>query len=149
MRKKWLVAVLMLALSAGPGLVWAHEEHAHGDHDHGAHDHGASSTAQPATPGSSQEQTLTGEVVDVFCYLSHPAEGLGPKHAGCAKKCIKSGLPVAIRVGEQLYLAAMAGHNPANQQLAELAGQHVTVRGKVMELEGQRLMAVSEVQSAQ
>ena len=159
MRKKWLGAVLMLALSAGPGLVWAHEEHAHGDHDHGAHDHGASSTEQPATAGSSHlpaetsaqagEQTLTGEVVDVFCYLSHPAEGIGPKHAACAKKCIKSGLPVAIRVGNQLYLATMADHNPANQQLAELAGQHVTVRGKVMELEGQRLIAVSEVQSAQ
>ncbi|MBI3088603.1 MAG: hypothetical protein HYY91_06965, partial [Candidatus Omnitrophica bacterium] len=45
------------------------------------------------------EQTLTGEVVDVFCYLSHPKDGIGKGHAGCAKKCIKSGLPVAIKVG--------------------------------------------------
>jgi hypothetical protein len=120
----------------------------HGAHDHGA-DHGASATGRQATTGSSQEQTFTGEVVDVFCYLSHRAEGMGPKHADCAKRCIKNGLPVAIRVGNQLYLATMTDHNPANQRLAELAGQQVTVRGKVMELEGQRLIAISQVQSAQ
>src|SRR3989338_1560432 len=136
--------VVMLVVSAASG-GWAAEEH-----DHGAHDHGVSPVQQQApSAGAPQEQTLTGEVMDVFCYLSHPADGMGPKHASCAKKCIKNGLPVAIRVGNQLYLATMSDHNPANQQLAELAGQQVTVRGKVMELEGQRLIAISEVTRAQ
>lgn len=142
-----LVGIALL-ISATSG--WAEMEHEQGGHDHGAHDHGASATGQQASPTeSSQEQTLTGEVVDVICYLSHPEGGLGPKHAGCAKKCIKSGLPVAIKVGDQLYLAVMADHNPANQQLAELAAQQVTVRGKVMEQDGQHLIAISEVQKAQ
>ena len=140
-----LVGVVLLI---GAASGWAEMGQEHGAHDHGA-DHGASATGQQATTGSSQEQTVTGEVVDVFCYLSHPAEGMGPKHADCAKRCIKNGLPVAIRVGNQLYLATMTDHNPANQRLAELAGQQVTVRGKVMELEGQRLIAISQVQSAQ
>jgi hypothetical protein len=128
-----------LALAVGARTAYAHSEHEH-----------AVGAAEPqASHEAVQEQTLTGEVVDVFCYLSHGKDGLGKGHASCAKKCIKSGLPVAIRVGEQLYLATMADHNPANERLAELAGQQVTVRGKVMELEGQRLIAVSQVQSAQ
>ena len=149
MRQVVVGGVIGVALLVSAVSGWTEESHDHGGHDHGTHDHGASATEQQATTASSQEQTLTGEIVDVFCYLSHPAEGLGPKHADCAKKCIKNGLPVAIRAGNRLYLATMADHNPANQQLAELAGQQVTVRGKVTELEGQRLIAISDVQKAQ
>ena len=104
---------------------------------------------QTTAPSASQEQTLTGEVVDVFCYLSHGKAGLGKQHADCAKKCITSGLPVAIKVGDQLYLASMADHTAANQQLADLAAEQVTVRGTVMERDGQRLIAISKVQTAQ
>ena len=118
--KRWmLVALLMM----GVGTVWAHEEH-----------------------GTGGEQTLTGEVVDVFCYLSHPDQGLWKSHASCAKKCIKGGLPVAIKVGDQLYLASMADHVPANAALAKFAGEQVTVHGKVMERDGQHLIAISEVE---
>ncbi|MBI3996454.1 MAG: hypothetical protein HY352_02220 [Candidatus Omnitrophica bacterium] len=130
-------------------LIGATSALAESEHEHGGHDHGMGATGQQAMTGSPQEQTLTGEVTDVFCYLSHPAEGIGPKHASCAKKCIKSGLPVAIKVGNQLYLATMNDHNPANQQLAEFAGQIVSVRGTVMELDGQRLIAISSVQKTQ
>jgi len=112
----------------GAGFVWAHEEHA-------------------SEPGG--EQTLTGEVVDVFCYLNHGKDGLGKGHAECAKKCIKSGLPVAIKVGDQLYLASMADHTAANQPLVDLAAQQVTVRGKVMERDGQHLIAITKVEKAE
>ena len=129
MKKPWLAAVLMLAWSAGPSAVWAHEEHEH------AHEASAP-----------QGDTLTGEVVDVFCYLSHGQEGLGRGHASCAKKCIQSGLPVAIKVGDQLYLASLAEHEPANETLGEYAGQQVEVHGKIMERDGQKFIAVSEVE---
>ncbi|MBI4341651.1 MAG: hypothetical protein HY598_05155 [Candidatus Omnitrophica bacterium] len=135
--------VIVMTLLVSPCGAWSEEGHEHGDHDHGTH---AMPTASGA--GVTGEQTLTGEVTDVFCYLSHPQEGLGPTHAGCAKKCINSGLPVAIKVGERLYLATMADHNPANQQLASLAGQQVTVRGNVLERDGQWLIAISSVEPA-
>jgi hypothetical protein len=77
--------------------------------------------------------------------LSHNEDALGKGHAGCAKKCINSGLPVALKVGDQLYLASMADHQPANAQLAQHAGEQITVRGKVMERGGQRLISISEV----
>ncbi|HEX9779877.1 MAG TPA: hypothetical protein VGB20_01535 [bacterium] len=113
------------------GQTWAEGEH---EHAHGE--------------AVSQEETLTGEVVDVFCYLSHGKQGLGSGHAACAKKCIGGGLPVAIRSGGALYLATMASHEPANQALEKYAGQEVTVRGKVMEQDGQRVIAITDVQPA-
>ncbi len=136
----WIGAVVV---ALGSGAAWAQEAHEHEGH---AHDHGSAAAQEAAAPA---EQTLTGEVVDVFCYLSHPAQGLGKDHAGCAKKCIKGGLPVAIKVGDQLYLATMADHVAANAQLAELAAQQVTVTGKVMELDGQHLIAISSVKKAE
>lgn len=136
-------AFVVITLVAG-GMGVARAEEAHEDaHEH-ARDHGVVSEAS-----GSGEQTLTGEVVDVFCYLSHPDQGLGKDHAGCAKKCIKGGLPVAIKVGDQLYLATMADHGAANEQLAELAAQQVTVTGKVMELDGQHLIAISKIEKTQ
>ena len=132
-------AVLVTAVLTSGQFVWAHSEH---EHEAGAdHDTVAENTGK--------EQALSGEVVDVACYLTHGNEALGKGHADCATKCIKSGLPVAIRVGDQLYLAVMADHVPANQRLASLAGQHVTVYGKVMERDGQHLIAVSRVEQSQ
>jgi hypothetical protein len=122
----------ILAMALGAGHVAAHEEHEH---------QGPAATASKA-------RTLTGEVVDVFCYLSHGKDGLGKGHAGCAKKCIKGGLPVAIKVGDQLYLATMASHEPANATLADRAGEQVTVTGTVMEQDGQHLIAVTQIEQA-
>ena len=117
------------------GSVWAHE-----GHEAAAGGEVAENTGTP--------QTMTGEVIDVFCYLSHGKDGLGKDHAGCAKKCIQNGLPVAIKVGHQLYLATMSDHSPANQTFAALAGQQVTVQGTVMEQDGQHLIAVTHVEPA-
>lgn len=119
-----------IGFTLGMMNAWAAEEHHH------AH----------ATPDANKEQVLTGEVVDVFCYLSHGKEALGKEHADCAKKCIKSGLPVAIKVGDQLYLAAMDSHDPANKTLAEAAGEQVTVHGKVLERDGQHLVSITRVE---
>ena len=125
-------SMIVAALLAGGTMAWAHEGH-DADHD------------EPA-PNAQGEQTLTGEVVDTFCYLSHGKDALGKGHASCATKCIESGLPVAIKVGDQLYLAAMANHEPANKTLASLAGEQVTVHGKILEGDGQHLISISSVE---
>lgn len=123
------VALVLVGWGWTAGAAGAREEHGH----------------EAAAP---KEQTLTGEVVDVVCYLSHGKDGLGKGHAGCAKKCIKSGLPVALKVGDQLYVVANADHTPANAKLADLAAQQVTVRGTVLERDGQHLIAISSVEKA-
>ena len=130
-------SLIVGAVLVSGGPLWAHEEHAH---------EMSAPVEGTASPASGVEQTLTGEVVDVFCYLSHGPDGLGKGHAACAKKCIQNGLPVAIKVGDQLYLASMADHLPANASLGKFAGQQVTVRGNVMERDGQHLIAVTSVE---
>ncbi len=134
--KRSLMLVAVACLVASGGMAWASE----------GHEHGRASSTGAAQGG---EQTLTGEVVDVFCYLSHGGEqALGKDHASCAKKCIQGGLPVGLKVGDQIYLLTMADHSAANKKMAELAGQQVTVRAKVMERDGQHLAAVSSVEKA-
>ena len=134
MRNVWHL-VIGMALIVGAKNAWAHSEHEH-----------AGAAEERVAENTEAQQTLTGEVVDLFCYLSHGKEGLGVGHAGCAKKCIESGLPVAIKVGDQLYLAAMATHDPANKTLAALAGKQVTVHGTVLEKDGQHLISITNVE---
>ena len=134
MRYVWVMLIGVMVVAA-PGIGLAHEGH--------------EASTEGAAENTGKEQTLTGEVVDVFCYLSHGAkEGLGKGHASCAKHCIQNGLPVAIKVGDQLYLAAMSSHDPANTALADLAGEQVTVHGQVMELDGQHLISITRVEEA-
>ena len=123
-----VLGIVGIGLVVGASHAWAHDE---------------------PMANASGAQTLTGEVVDVMCYLSHGKEGLGKGHAECGKKCVQSGLPVAIKVGDQLYLAANADHTPANQALASLVGEQVTVSGIVMEKDGQHLVAISKIEKAQ
>lgn len=129
---RWKMVLVAGLVGAGMHVAAADEAH-----------HAAHGTAETGA------KTLTGEVVDVLCYLSHGKEGLGKGHASCGKKCILGGLPVAIKVGDQLYLASMADHTAANQNLAQWVGEQVTVTGKVMEQDGQRLIAISQVEKAQ
>ena len=114
----WILAVLLLA---GPGTAFARE----GDQVAG------------------KEVSITGEVVDLACYLGDGDRG--PKHQQCAQKCIESGLPVGIKTVDALYLVIGSEHGPANKDLAPLAAQTVTAEGTVSERDGVHLIAVKKV----
>ncbi len=72
-----------------------------------------------------------------MCYLDHGAKG--EKHKSCAEKCIKSGGPVGLLSGEDLYLV-IGEHQPMNDQLASKAAQTVTLKGKVVEKNGMKMI---------
>jgi hypothetical protein len=83
-------------------------------------------------------KSVTGEVVDLMCYLDHGAKG--EKHAGCAEKCIKSGGPVGLLTkDDQLYLV-IGEHEPMNSQLAPYAAKTVTLTGKIVERNGMKMI---------
>jgi type 1 fimbria pilin len=93
-----------------------------------------SSHAQ-SSPGT---VTIKGEVLDMACYLDHGAQG--EKHAACAAKCIRSGLPVGIKAEDgQVYLL-IGQHKPINDQIAEFAGKTITVQGKLANRDGINLL---------
>ena len=93
---------------------------------------------------SGQTQTIKGEVVDLMCYLDHGAKG--EKHKGCAERCIKSGGPVGLLTADgQLYLV-VGDHKPMNEELAPKAAQTVTLKGKVVERNGIKMIENAALQ---
>src|SRR5437868_15374209 len=68
----------VLALSLSP-LVFAHDPAEHGKENLSA----------------AAEKTVTGEIVDMMCYIDHNA--IGEQHGtSCGAKCIKNGRPAGI-----------------------------------------------------
>lgn len=93
---------------------------------------------------SAATQTIKGEVVDLMCYLDHGAKG--EKHKGCAKKCIDSGGPVGLLTADdQLYLV-IGDHQPINKGLSAKAAETVTLKGKVVERNGMKMIENAELQ---
>jgi hypothetical protein len=94
-------------------------------------------------PKTSSEVTVTGEVLDMACYLDHGAHGA--KHAECAKKCISSGLPVGLKGNDGKTYLLIGEHMPANEELAKHAAETITVHGKLVERDGINLLENIEI----
>ena len=98
------------------------------------HEHGSDTAAS---------KEVTGEVVDMMCYVDHNA--VGEKHGqSCGAKCIKSGGPVGIVSEGKAYLV-VGEHKPMNDQLAEYCGKTVTLKGKMAERGGIAMIENAEV----
>jgi len=99
----------------------------------------------PAVKALAQETTsVTGEVVDLMCYLDHGAKGA--THASCAEKCIKSGGPVGLLTKDDKLYLVIGNHKPLNDDLAALAAKTVTIKGKVVERNGMKMIENAEIQ---
>jgi hypothetical protein len=94
------------------------------------------SYAADTTPSDST--TLKGEVLDMACYLDHGAHG--EKHAACAAKCIRSGLPVGLKTADGKVYLLIGEHKPINDQVAAYAGKSITVQGKLVSRDGMNLL---------
>lgn len=101
-------------------------------------------TLRAKAADAGETKSIKGEVVDLMCYLDHGAKG--DKHAGCAKKCISAGGPVGILTSDdQLYLI-IGEHEPMNDKLAEHAAKTITVKGKVVERNGMKMIENAEIE---
>ena len=97
---------------------------------------------EPAKSETAGSKEITGEVVDMMCYLDH--NGSGAKHADCAEKCIKNGGPVGIVSDGKAYLV-VGSHKPMNDELAPLAAKTVTLRGKLVSNGGVSMLENAEI----
>jgi hypothetical protein len=98
------------------------------------HEHGSDTAAS---------KEVSGEVVDMMCYVDHNA--VGEKHGqSCGAKCIKSGGPVGIVSEDKAYLV-VGEHKPMNDQLAEYCGKTITVKGKLAERGGIAMIENAEI----
>ncbi len=124
--KKIAMFLSVLVLFGGAGFVFAHE----------GHDEGAAGE-------KAELHTIKGEVVDLMCYIDHGA--VGEKHAKCAQTCIESGGPVGLLTpGGEVYLV-IGQHEPINKQLAPLAAKTISVKGKVVERSGMKMIENAEI----
>ncbi len=130
--KTWIVAAV--ALFAAGTMAQAAS----------GHDHGAATKHENSAPASATV-TVTGEILDMACYLDHGAQG--EKHAACAKTCIESGLPVGIKGNDGKTYLVIGEHKPINKLLAAHAGKVITVRGKIVQRDGFNLLANAEIVS--
>ena len=128
--KKQLLALSLAAtaiLAVYPAV--AHEGHEHGEKD---------------AIASGETKKVTGEVIDMACYVDHNATG--EKHADCAKKCITSGLPVGLKADDGKTYLLIGEHKPLNSELTQYAAKKITVEGKVTSREGVNMIESAVIQ---
>lgn len=97
------------------------------------------------SPKSGSAITVTGEILDMACYIDHGAQGSG--HEACARKCITNGLPVGIKTADGQTYLLIGEHMPANDVLAEHAAKTITVHGKFVERDGFKMIENIEIEN--
>ena len=132
---KKTIAILTVTIFLGFGTIIlcgaAHEESDH--HDAAGKGH-----------AENQSITITGEILDMACYIDHNASG--EKHASCAATCIESGLPVGIKNKEDGKVYLLIGdHKPINKDLASHAAKTITVKGKAVSRDGFQMIENAEI----
>jgi hypothetical protein len=91
-----------------------------------------------------QEILVTGEVLDMTCYIASNLSG--PDHAECARVCIRNGLPAGIKTKEgKVYLLTGEPGHSINAELADYAAKVVTIKGKQTVRDGFAQLQVEEI----
>jgi hypothetical protein len=88
-------------------------------------------------------ETVTGEVIDTFCYASMGAKGTS--HKQCGIDCAKKGIPVALleKGTDKVYvLLPNKDKQPLPDGLVNKMGSEVTVTGKVQAKGGSTFLTV-------
>jgi len=65
-----------------------------------------------AFAGEGEEVKVTGEIVDLSCYVAHGAKG--EKHRKCAQGCISKGLPMGLLAENGDVYLLMEDHDKAD-----------------------------------
>jgi hypothetical protein len=102
--------------------------------------------APPSLPPAAAQEAVavSGEVVDLSCYLSKGSKG--PRHKTCAKMCAEKGLPIGVLTESgDLYLLLEDHDNPdPYEALKKLAGSNAEVGGKKFTRSGMQSILVQE-----
>ena len=117
-----LVTVLLAALAAAPGA-------------------GAATAAKRVT--------VTGELIDTWCYITEIMYAEGTAHHQCAVWCAVGGIPVSI-LGDDgnVYMVLKVegdGTNVANPRIINIQTHKVVVDGDLYLRDGVRYLVVTEV----
>lgn len=103
--------------------------------------------ATKAAAEATKPVTMTGEIIDLSCYVDHGAMGMD--HAKCANGCIKKGLPVGFLSADGImYIMVGKDHEPINAMVADFAGKKSTVTGTVKDAKGFKAFELATIAEA-
>ena len=85
-----------------------------------------------ATTFAARADTLTGEVIDLSCYLHHPATSHGSTHRKCAETCAKKGLPMGLLLEDGSTVVLLEDHGSPKGYADAIgkATETITVEGE-------------------
>src|SRR5437016_13603433 len=91
--------------------------------------------------------SVTGEVVDLTCYLPHPQSGQGAGHKKCADVCLKKGLPAGLLTADQQLYLLLEDHDNSKPYatLQAKAAEPVTGEGQQVTQHGMQGIVVQAV----
>lgn len=94
-----------------------------------------------------KSMTVSGEIVDMACYMAKGAHGDG--HKDCSVMCINQGSPMGVLTSDgKVYLLVESHDKPGGYADAKKhAGEQVTVTGAQYERGGMQGIVVEEVKA--
>ena len=89
--------------------------------------------------------TVTGEVVEMWCYLEAGDRGAAKK--ACATACAKAGNPIALvdDQGRLFVLAGLKSHQPAMELLLDKMSERVTLTGTLVKNPNAQMIYIESV----
>ena len=102
-----------------------------------------------APPAAAGRVTISGEIIDSWCYLTQIMYPLGSAHHQCALWCAAGGIPSGILTDDgQVYIVLKVEHDAtsvANPAVLEIQSRRVTVEGDAFERDGIAYLVIDRV----
>ncbi|HSA59311.1 MAG TPA: hypothetical protein VLJ37_06460 [bacterium] len=95
----------------------------------------------------SESATVTGEVLDTFCFAAMGAKG--ESHRPCGLECAKKGIPVGLleeKTNQVYVLLPAKDRGTLPPELIDKMGRKATVTGKIYKNGGSQFLTVDSVQ---
>ncbi len=95
---------------------------------------------------SGKAVTISGEMLDMACYMAH--EGKGKKHAKCAGACVTGGAPLGLLTKDGRVYLVVGDHENEKPYLEAkaLAGANAKITGTVFTRGGLTAVIVSKAE---
>ena len=95
---------------------------------------------------AAQSVTITGELIDTFCYAAMGAKG--ESHRQCAVECVNKGIPAGLLQDgtDKVYvLLPDKDKSPLPKSVLDKVGRKATITGRVYSVGGTQFLTVDSI----
>ena len=104
---------------------------------------GKAAPEKKAAEAAAKSVTVSGEIVDMACYMGHGA--MGEKHKECAVTCVAAGSPMGLLTDKGVLYVLLPPHDNKDgyNKAKELAGDKVEITGMPSSRNGTKAIEVA------